>query len=63
MKVQIQGGEFTDWRSAIEHFGDQVESVARAFDDEMQAVDNRHLCALAWQLKQVARRRTPSEGV
>lgn len=52
-----------NWRDEIEKLADEIESVARSYIDSVQDIDYNSLMQLAWDLKQVARRRTPSEGV
>lgn len=48
-------------RSSLESLADQVEGVAR--DVGLHDTAAKELMKLAWDLKQVARRGTPSEGV
>lgn len=51
------------YRSLMEDTGDRMEEVARGLDDPRDKAVKKVLFTLAWDLKQVARRGTPSEGI
>lgn len=50
-----------DQRARLEFLADEVETVARGLDKGDR--DKTALFAKAWDLKQMARRGTPSEGI
>lgn len=52
-----------DWKRELESIGDRLEGIARDKANDIPKSSRTALCALAWDLKQIARRGTASEGV
>lgn len=49
-------------RAKLERIGDEIEAIAR-FEFENDDPARKELFARAWDIKQIARRGTPSEGI
>lgn len=59
-----------DWRQELESIGDRLEVIARLHTTELdnlpqlfKTTNRAHVFAVAWDLKQVARAGTASQGI
>ena len=63
MNDNISKWKEVDPRPTLERHADELEALARSYPDWADDPYCKYLFAIAWDLKQLARTGTPSQGV